>query len=157
MSDLLQNELLFRGQHRKYGQKVRVGDGKKLPSIWVYGGILQGSGDFSIIYGGTKMDDPSLCNLDKWPVYTDTLGQYIGARDKNGTRVFTDDVCRFQAYIGDTLYHIGTVKMVGFRYSIVQYRNGRIWNEYPIRHLDLKKMEVIGNIHDSPELQEVLV
>ena len=47
-------EILFRGQTRRYGEKVRMGDGKKLPGNWVYGGIFPGTGDFSVIYGGNS-------------------------------------------------------------------------------------------------------
>ena len=31
--------------------------GDKLPGRWVYGGVLQGTGDYSIIYGGENLDD----------------------------------------------------------------------------------------------------
>ena len=51
-------EILFRGQTRRYGAKVWM-SGEKVPSRWVYGGVLQGSGDHSIIYGGENADNPS--------------------------------------------------------------------------------------------------
>lgn len=71
-------ELLFRGQTRRYGQKVWM-NGEKVPSQWVYGGVLQGIGDFSIIYG---YDNPEMKGeIDKWPVYTDTLCQYTGMHE----------------------------------------------------------------------------
>ena len=44
-------EILFRGQTRKKGEKVFVGSGKPVDGNWVYGGVFQGQGDFSIIYG----------------------------------------------------------------------------------------------------------
>ena len=41
-------EILFRGQTRKYGEKVRM-NGEKVKSNWVYGGIFPNNrgGDFS--------------------------------------------------------------------------------------------------------------
>lgn len=78
----MDREILFRGQVRKFGQKVTVG-GKKLPSKWVYGGIFPGTGDFSIIY--------SLDTLEKYTVYTNTVGEYIGFPDKNGIKIFEGD------------------------------------------------------------------
>ena len=32
--------ILYRGQTRKFGDKVRM-DGRKLPGIWVYGGVAR--------------------------------------------------------------------------------------------------------------------
>lgn len=44
-------EILFRGQTRRYGEKVRL-NGEKIKSNWVYGGIFpqNGEGDFAMIY-----------------------------------------------------------------------------------------------------------
>jgi hypothetical protein len=80
-------EFLFRGQTRRYGEKVRMGDGQKLPSRWVYGGVLQGAGSHSVIYGGENVDDIGE-GLDKHVVYTDTLGQYTGRTDLYGEKIF---------------------------------------------------------------------
>ena len=40
-------DLLFRGQTRKKGEKVFM-DGRPVDANWVYGGIFQGKGDFSV-------------------------------------------------------------------------------------------------------------
>ncbi len=32
-------EILFRGQTRRYGEKVYIPSGEKVPSNWAYGGI----------------------------------------------------------------------------------------------------------------------
>lgn len=70
-------EFLFRGQTRRYGEFLANVAGDKLPSKWVYGGLSGGSGDFSIIYG--RADEES---LKKHVVYSDTVGQYTGLRDR---------------------------------------------------------------------------
>ena len=88
-------EILFRGQTRKCGEKVRMGDGEKLPGRWVYGGITPGIGDFSIIYGGENENDPS-DGLEKWVVYSATVGQFTGLMDKNGKRIF-EIICQIKA------------------------------------------------------------
>ena len=41
--------MLFRGQTRRKGQKVWL-DGSPVNSNWVYGGLMQGNGTFSVMY-----------------------------------------------------------------------------------------------------------
>ena len=142
-------EILFRGQTRKYGEKVRMGDGQKLPGHWVYGDVLQGAGVHSIIYGGEKETDPSV-GLDKWVVYTDTLGQFTGLTDKNGKKIFEGDIvqcvrthCDGEEMIGHITFH-DCCFCVKEKKSINQ----------PAMDL-CGDFEVIGNIHDNPELLEV--
>ena len=144
-------EILFRGQTRRYSEKVRMDDGEKLPSKWVYGGIFQGTGDFSVIYGADK-EDFTGADLKKYPVYTDTVGQYTGLTDKNGKRIFEGDIvhCISVTDMANmvVIFEDGEFRMVlceKYKY----YMPG--CGFYAIRCFD---KEVIGNIHDNPELME---
>ena len=136
-------QILFRGQTRKYGEKVKMQDGTKLPGRWVYGGVLQGVGDHSIIYGGEDVNDPSK-GLDKWCVHTDTLGQFTGLTDKNGKKIFEGDILRFMAcgieYTGCVVFSNGAFWIRCRFYDKI----GAIVSEY--------KPVIVGNIHDNPEL-----
>lgn len=144
-------EILFRGQTRRKGEKVWM-DGSPVDSNWVYGGIFQGK-NHSVIYGY----DP----IEKNVVYSDTVGQFAGFADKNGVRIFEGDI--FQIDEDDI--------------AIVVFKNGCFrlevhgicgaWTESgfdesggglgildcdPIDWYFISDMEVIGNIHDNPEL-----
>ena len=145
-------EILFRGQTRRYGEKVRIGDGAKVPSRWVYGGVLQGIGDFSIIYGGENENDPSE-GLEKWTVYTDTVGQYTGLTDKNGKKIFEGDIVEgpcHSAWRHDTQRCVVAYGRYGFECR--HHVDGLDSDYYTYKVLFSKKVEVIGNIHDNPDL-----
>lgn len=148
-------EILFRGQTRRYGEKVRMGDGKKLPSQWVYGGIFAGTGDFSVIYGA-KTEEFTGAAIEKHTVYSDTVGQYTGLKDKDGKRIFEGDIVVCSQEINgnfiDKHVAIGFVEMrhgaFGLHKKQGYYRPFKDW-------LEDYELEVIGNIHDNPELLEV--
>ena len=138
-------EILFRGQTRKCGEKVRMGDGQKLPGHWVYGGVLQGTGSHSIIYGGENVNDPGE-NLDKWCVHTDTLGQFTGLTDKNGKKIFEGDICK----VGNLFYKVEFIYSCWW-FTILPSK------VYCCPAFDShcgEYCEIIGNIHDNPELLE---
>ena len=134
-------EILFRGQTRKTGDKVSL-RGDKLPGKWVYGGVLQGQGDYSIIYGG---DNPDNSDVTKHTVYTDTLGQYTGFTDKAGKRIFEGDVLAVDD--GNGITQMYTVRL---QKGIWMVADGDDWDFLYTNQDGL----VIGNIHDNPLLEE---
>lgn len=149
-------EILFRGQTRKYGERVRMGDGQKLPGRWVYGGVLQGIGSHSIIYGGENVNDPSE-GLQKWCVHTDTLGQYTGLNDKNGKKIFEGDIVKSEftqkPYIvcfGEYTY----TNEYGEEESACGWYNEEEYGYVTAFGRPDAWATVIGNIHDNPELIE---
>ena len=144
-------EILFRGQTRKYGEKVRMGDGQKLPGHWVYGGVLQGVGSHSIIYGGENVNDPGE-NLDKWCVHTDTLGQFTGLTDKNGKKIFEGDVVLYPWNDQDKPERF-TIKFKDGQFVASPVKETEDYWDFMVGGYS-KEMEIIGNIHDNPELLE---
>ena len=139
-------EILFRGQTRRYGEKVDM-NGDKLSSNWVYGGIFpqNDGGDFAIIY----QQDPT---IEKFMVYADTVGQYTGVKDNNGVKIFEGDIIQvkfefppcdpgiwyenYEVYFDDESQE-WRVKRGSYTCSLWEYDQDCV---------------VIGNIYDSPEL-----
>ena len=128
-------EILFRGQTRKYGEKVRMSDSRKLPGHWVYGGVLQGVGSHSIIYGSENVNNPGE-NFDKRCVHTDTLGQFTGLTDKNGKKIFEGDIVKVDEKHYEVKFVLGQF-FIGINMPIAYKRFD---------------CEIIGNIHDNPEM-----
>ena len=119
-------------------------DGTPVDSNWVEGyGVCVGRGDFSVIYSGD--------HVEKFPVYTDTVGQFTGLKDKNGKKIFEGDIC-LNTRTGEIVSVKWHGTMAGFVWSKRQakshlYDFGELFRAYD-------KYEVIGNIHDNPELLE---
>ena len=139
-------EILFRGQTRKYGERVKM-NGEKLPGKWVYGGILQGAGDFSVIYGYDSMDEHTIGDLEKHIVHTDTIGQYTGLTDKNGVRIFEGDILKYTNEDGELHYLTVVFEDCAFLIDDDGIVDADLLTSYVCLGL-----EVAGNVHDDPQL-----
>lgn len=126
--------------------------GKTSPTDWVYGDLIHEEVGINYIRENinTATHD-SFCN---YYVYPATIGQYIGIIDRNGQKIFDGDIIRAIAEGEEDIY---TVEWCGDRkYPAFDLKpqidcdgNGLsylLWVEAEI--------EVIGNIHDNPELLE---
>lgn len=108
--------------------------GKAIDGNWYYGVPLIFTEDY------VCMTAPHTYNKK---VEANTIGQFTGLTDKNGTKIFEGDICKHRSnYSGD------------FVISIVTYTDGQFLsmadNNSGFNLSD--KLEVIGNIHDNLEL-----
>lgn len=119
-------EILFRGKAINGGQ-------------WLYGHFTEYAGTSQI---WTATDDGT------WNAIVDpaTVGQYTGLTDKNGVKIFEGDVLRY----GETIHRAVFEQRNGTAYFGLVYGSQET---LPFGHYqDLRQLEVIGNIHDNPEL-----
>lgn len=124
-------EILFRGKANKkwaYGDLWRLNDGRI--TIRIDGEIFP------------------------YEVIPETVGQYTGLTDKNGKRIFEDDIVncktKYGEDIGRIVLHEGKFQV--FWDSKLNYpQNAHFTKYYDIN----SKTTIIGNIHDNPELLEV--
>ena len=121
--------------------------GKDIAGKWHYGVPLVFSEDY------VCMSAPHTYNKK---VETNTVGQYTGLTDKNGKKIFEGDVVKYKntdgaVYKGVTLIVIGKVVYNEKTTSFAVYGKDEIGAKY-CDYFPIKNIEVIGNIHDNPEL-----
>lgn len=134
---------------------------------WVYGYYYEKPSDF----GGEKryyiFDDKT---ISKYNVLPETVGQYIGLADNKGKKIFegdilalTNDFFREKVEIGTAMikdgiagieYHTDMTRKYGWNPYF--YRFGEVveWRDMGASATITYAYEVIGNIHDNPELLE---
>lgn len=135
-------EILFRGKRKDNGE-------------WVYGDLMHKHYNFN-----TKADKVIHNNVMKYKVIPETVGQFTGLTDKNGTRVFEGDILKFT----DTYAEYEWIGKVEFGNPNAEYNwgfqlvyiSGAKPNTDILLWFDMEETgaysEVVGNIHDNPEL-----
>ncbi len=81
----------------------------------------------------------------------ETVGQYTGLKDRNGVKIFEGDIVDFGFGRGEVWFDDGT-----FKHTFIEKgADGGLINSVRPSKRFWDKVEVIGNIHDNPELLEV--
>jgi len=135
----MDREMLFRGKRLNNGE-------------WVCGNLIQmdSEGSQSFIFPFYKYASSLTCaqivSMFMVAVDSATVGQFTGLCDKNGKKIFEGDVCKDR--IGEFIVKCDSenARFLGFYLPTVA-RDTRICyvGRFP-------PVEVIGNIHDNPEL-----
>ena len=133
-------EVIFRGKRADSGE-------------WVEGDLLQtryhsGHIEYQIM--------PQTPVSSAVPVLPETVGQYTGLTDRNGKRIFEGDICKFKRFndvhIGKVVFNVTTASFIMWYQPIVGAYGEKATQKMLLSVCD--NIEVVGNIHDNPELME---
>ncbi|OES88558.1 hypothetical protein AJL01_09855 [Listeria monocytogenes] len=100
--------------------------------------------------GVSGCGDPYCTMCDDWYNFDDVLlMQYTGLKDKNGKKIFEGDIvnCKFfDRMVGDIA---GVINFIDCVWAVSDFKNKRLY-----QLIDVDNIEIIGNIHENPELME---
>ena len=134
-------EILFRGKRKDNGE-------------WVYGDLLNVGVDYDYAirtYGGREHGQANAADEK-------TVGQYTGLKDKNGKKIFEGDIVRGRHWTSyndknDGEFHLWRVDW-SEKSGLITFVDSPTTNTKMSIHdfADFEEVEIIGNIHDNPEL-----
>lgn len=127
-------EILFRGKRADNGEWV---EGSLIHQTKFYGDPVD---CYHILYDGEFHAD----YYGSVEVIPETVGQFTGLFDKNGKKIFEGDVVKIQV-----TYDVGCYPHTETELILVTFIGGVF---SPLHKCE--SVEVVGNIHDNPELLE---
>lgn len=137
-------EILFRGK--------RLDNGK-----WVEGFLVRTTLGSTIIVNEVEEYSCGCCigiGSANFEVDPYTVGQYTGMKDKNGKRIFEGDIIQYyeRQLDGKDTPVCDVVVYTEGGFAVKSYfLNNWLWDSVH-GNIQLRDVEVIGNIHDNPEL-----
>lgn len=111
---------------------------------WVYGNLVRGCDEqyAYIVEFGNKELCRNYVDIDP-----ETVGQYTGLKDKNGAKIFEGDIVE-RFWFGEMCIY-----QIDYDNGLASFI-GRAGMKYTTFDYDSAEFEVVGNIHDNPELLE---
>jgi len=133
--------------------------GKTGKGEWVYGSLIPCSEKHSYIVGYFETteylpdEDIMACKAVVHKVKKETVGRYTGLPDKNGKDIFEGDIVRhgYSNKLGD-FFESGSVVFVINDGAWEIAGEGAYLKRLTRKMIAERNIEIIGNIHDNPEL-----
>lgn len=130
---------------------------------WVEGSLISTEDNSGfILRSKTKAFIPkgtnTFCSTECYEIDQTTLCQYTGLVDKNGQKIWENDILKCKKYIGgnfvDYCIEVGYVEMKHGAFGLHRIKNDAYYRPFK-DWLEDYEYEVVGNIFDDKELLEV--
>ena len=129
-------EIIFRGKRTINGD-------------WVYGDFMHGN-ERKSLRDSIFVYDSETQSFNDYEINPSTLGQYTGLTDKNGKRIFEGDIVQYYGtYPLEVYIEEGHTKIRWYD-TISASKYDELF--FTIDREGYGECEIIGNIHDNPEL-----
>lgn len=129
--------------------------GKTTSEVWGYNQVEDGTWVYGFYRDEVGLPiisqfETERCDYIDYEIDRNTLGQYTGKKDKNGTKIFEGDILEYEfedigkqkAYVNwNSKYSSFTLEVISENFGYTPIESGAI----------------IGNIYDNPELLEMEV
>ena len=105
-----------------------------------------------------KMHHVTTIGGGRFDINPATLGQCTGLKDRNGRLIFDGDIVnrlKPDVLAGEHIVIWANLKWMLSRISKLNPDFHSDYNFFPITNVRNKFLEIIGNVHDNPELLEV--
>ena len=90
-------------------------------------------------------------------VIPETVGQFTGLLDKNGTKIFEGDILKYTPRPNCEIFYRIDWQQEWSRFSLIQWSTHKYQLYEWAEESKVKYMcEIIGNVHDAPELLTIL-
>lgn len=139
--------------------------GKDIYGKWLYGDLINLTNELKQICNHTQLEHAHSVDIK-------TIGQYTGLLDKNGKRIYEGDIVDFFNIRGKIVNECGAFGIAvspNIDYDLLEskipFNNNanfcfndnfislwELWWNYEQDDNPLYEVEIIGNIHDNPEL-----
>lgn len=136
-------EIKFRAKTKNKGPKWA----KVSPVRWLYGNLQVPSVEGVGYYMWDKIDG-SLYQVEVDP---ETIGEFTSLKDRNGNDIYEGDIISFDYGVGEPVSEdLIEVRFVRGVFAFLW--NGDLDDECPVSSPTHEWANVVGNIHDNPEL-----
>lgn len=115
---------------------------------WVYGSLVLPIGGTPRIYV-QDVKTEGVAAFFAYDVEESTVGQFTGLLDKNGNKIYEGDIVVRHYIEGDVTY----ICKYEEEYACFAFVTNIEYGDYNyFQKMDSPKLQIIGNIHDNPEI-----